>query len=544
MGKRSFVRGAAVLACAGLLSKFLGAIFRIPLTYVIGSEGMGLYQMAYPIYSFLLVTSSAGLPVAISKMVSEKIALNDYAGAHRVFRASLFLLAGIGILTSVLLFSFSGAVARAVGNPNAVYSILAIAPGLFFVSVLSAFRGYFQGMQHMNPTALSQVVEQVVKLVLGLWLASRWVIWGVIFGAAGAMLGVTLSEVPAHALLLGIYWRKKAGIWDDIKKSRWGRYRESMGDIMKRMVNIAVPVTIGASLMPLVAMADEIIVVNRLVRVINYDTGFPYTMEEATRLYGLLTAYAGPLINFPTIITIALAMSVVPAISESYALKDWNSINSKAETAMCLALLIGLPAGVGISALAQPIIQLLYASLDNTEAVRAGKIQSVLSIGVLFLTVIQTLTGILQGIDRMVVPVRNLLIGALVKVAVSYILIGVPGLNILGAAIGTVVCYLTAALLDFAAVVKHIGISRRFMLLTSKFAFAAAFMGAVVLIFYKQLMTAVGGGPGTILAVFIGIIVYVLLLIIMGAVDIRDLRVLLGDGKLAEKLFGMRLRNE
>jgi stage V sporulation protein B len=395
----------------------------------------------------------------------------------------------------------------------------------------------------MNPTAISQVIEQMGKLILGLWLASYWVKRGVEFGAAGAMLGVTLSEVMALALLLGIYRRKKTEIRDNIKKNRFGRYRESTRSIMTRMMNIAVPVTIGASFMPLVALADEIIVVNRLVDVINYDTGLKYTVEEATRLYGLLTAYASPLINFPTIITIALAMSVVPSISESYVLKDWKAISYKAETAMRLTLLIGLPAAVGMSAMARPVIQLLYASLDAGEIAKAGNILSVLSIGIVFLTGIQTLTGILQGINRIVIPVRNLLIGALAKIGVSYILIGIPGLNVLGAAVGTVVCYLTASLLDFAAMVKHIGISQKFAVQASKFAFASGFMGAVVIIMFKPLMTAVGGIPATILAIFIGIIIYALALIVMGAVDAKDLRILFRNSKLADRIASIRLRN-
>ncbi len=544
MEKKSFVRGAAVLASAGLFAKFLGAIFRIPLTYVIGPEGMGLYQMAYPIYSFLLVMSSAGLPVAISKMVSERIALNDYTGAHRVFRISLALMAGIGIFTSVLLFSFSGVVARAVGNVDAVYSIMAIAPGLFFVAMISSFRGYFQGMQHMTPTALSQVVEQTIKLAMGLLLASHWVKWGVQYGAAGAMLGVTLSEVAALILLLGIYRHKRAENREKNKQSRPGRYREPTRGIMARMLSIAIPVTIGASIMPLVALVDEMVVVNRLVNIINYDTGFLYTVEEATSLYGLLTAYAGPLINFPTIITIALAMSIVPSISESYVLEERRAISAKTETALRLTLLLGLPAGVGMCTLARPIIQLLYASLDVTEVVKAGSILSVLSIGVVFLTAIQALTGILQGIDQVAVPVRNLFIGAMAKVVVSYILIGIPEVNILGAAIGTVICYLTAALLDFAAVVKYIGVSRTFGLMAAKLAFAAAFMGAVVVIVFKPLMAALGHVRATMLTIFIGAIVYALLLIIMGAVDKRDLQALFRNSKLANRMVSARLRNE
>jgi stage V sporulation protein B len=459
MSKKSFVKGAAVLAIAGLLAKVLGAIFRIPLTYIIGSEGMGLYQMAYPIYAFLLVASSAGLPVAISKMVSEKIAYSDYNGAHRVFRISLGLLTGIGIITSIILFSSSGIVSQIIGNPKAVYSILAIAPALFFVSILSAFRGYFQGMQLMVPTALSQIVEQAAKLILGLWLASLWVKRGVEYGAAGAVFGVTLSEIAALALILGIYQRKKKNILRNIRLNRWSKYREPTRAIIARMISIAIPVTVGASIMPLVGLADEAIVVNRLIGIVNYGTGLTYTVDEATQLYGLLTAYAGPLINFPAILAVALAMSIVPSISESFTLRNKEAVAHKAAVGIRVTLLVGLPAGVGMAVLSQPIIGLLYRTLDRHEVIQAGNILSILSFGVVFLTLIQSLTGILQGINKMAIPVKNLLIGAFFKVVVTFILVGIPRFNVMGAALGTVVCYVIAALLDFVAVIKHTRVS-------------------------------------------------------------------------------------
>ena len=204
-GQEIFHQGAAVLAGAGLFAKFLGAVFRIPLTYLIGSEGMGLYQMAYPIYSFLLVTSSAGLPVAISKMVSEKIALDDYAGAQRFQDIFAFTCRYWHINIGAAVF-IQRRCCKGCWQSNAVYSILAIAPACSLFQLYHPL-GIFQNAVYES-TAISQVIEQMGKLILGLWLASYWVKRGVEFGAAGAMLGVTLSEVMALALLLGIYRRK------------------------------------------------------------------------------------------------------------------------------------------------------------------------------------------------------------------------------------------------------------------------------------------------------------------------------------------------
>nr|WP_243426386.1 polysaccharide biosynthesis protein [Caldicoprobacter guelmensis] len=541
--KRSFVEGAAILAFAGLLVKVLGAIFRIPLTYIIGPEGMGLYQMAYPIYSFLLVISSAGLPVAISKMVSERMAYGNYLGAYRVFKVSLRLLTCLGLSTSMILMALSGVISNALGNPKSVYSILAIAPALFFVSVLSAFRGYFQGMQIMGPTALSQIVEQAGKLFMGLLLAWLFVRKGIEFGAAGAVLGVTLGEIAAFLLLIGLY--KKVGLKEQaqkraIKTNLKATHAEPSHAIIRNLASIAVPVTIGASLMPLVGLIDGMIVVNRLVG-IGAGTVALYTVKEATSLYGLLTAYANPLINFPATLTVALAMSIVPSISESWALGNQKEVMRKAAVAIRLTLLVGLPAGVGMSVLSYPIIRLLYRALDDNQAVLAGNLLSILSFGVVFLTLIQSLTGILQGINRAVVPVKNLAIGALVKVVVTYTLVGVPQINIMGAAVGTLVCYAIASLLDFVAVIRYTRAFIPFVDFVVKPMVAVGIMAITVSILYKLMEDAVGLTLATILSILAGIVVYGSVLLMMGTLNEKDFKLLPGGDRLGRFLYQLRI---
>ncbi|MBM7582458.1 stage V sporulation protein B [Caldicoprobacter guelmensis] len=543
MKKRSFVEGAAILAFAGLLVKVLGAIFRIPLTYIIGPEGMGLYQMAYPIYSFLLVISSAGLPVAISKMVSERMAYGNYLGAYRVFKVSLRLLTCLGLSTSMILMALSGVISNALGNPKSVYSILAIAPALFFVSVLSAFRGYFQGMQIMGPTALSQIVEQAGKLFMGLLLAWLFVRKGIEFGAAGAVLGVTLGEIAAFLLLIGLY--KKVGLKEQaqkraIKTNLKATHAEPSHAIIRNLASIAVPVTIGASLMPLVGLIDGMIVVNRLVG-IGAGTVALYTVKEATSLYGLLTAYANPLINFPATLTVALAMSIVPSISESWALGNQKEVMRKAAVAIRLTLLVGLPAGVGMSVLSYPIIRLLYRALDDNQAVLAGNLLSILSFGVVFLTLIQSLTGILQGINRAVVPVKNLAIGALVKVVVTYTLVGVPQINIMGAAVGTLVCYAIASLLDFVAVIRYTRAFIPFVDFVVKPMVAVGIMAITVSILYKLMEDAVGLTLATILSILAGIVVYGSVLLMMGTLNEKDFKLLPGGDRLGRFLYQLRI---
>ena len=534
MSKKSFIKGATILAAAGLVAKFIGAMFRIPMTNLIGSVGMSYYQMAYPIYSFLLIISTAGIPTAISKLVAENIALRNYNTAHKVFRLSIRLMLVIGLTTFLVFSAGSKLIARMVGSAKAYYSILAIAPSLVFVTLISAFRGYFQGMQDMTPTAVSQIVEQAGKLVLGLWLASRYIPRGPEYGAAAAVVGVTLSEGAALVLLMGMYQGKRKKILENARQTPKARYSESYQSLLTRLIRIALPITIGASIMPLMNMADAMIVVNRLKQV-----GFQE--EKAQSLYGLLTGCANPLINFPAVLTVSLAMSLVPAISESYAGRDTRGIAQKTYTGTRLTLLVGIPAAAGMAVLARPICALLYGSLPQKEITMAGEILSILSIGVIFLTLVQTLTAILQGLNRITTPVRNLAIGALFKIVLTYFLVGIPSIHVKGAAIGTVACYGAAAILDFAAVVRYSGVSMPLGKFFGKPLVAVAAMSLAVYGTYHGLVSGLGGNKVTLLAVLVGVVVYAAVLLAVGGLSRQDFEMLPGGKKIGKILTRLKL---
>ena len=529
MSRKSFVKGAAILAAAGLISQFIGALFRIPMMNIIGSTGMSYYQMAYPIYNFLLIVSTAGIPTAISKMVAENIAVGNYRDAHRVFKISVRLMLITGGTAFVIFALASKLTARIMGAEEAVYSILAISPSLVIVTLLSSFRGYFQGMQHMTPTALSQIVEQLGKLILGLWFASMYISKGPEYGAAAAVAGVTLSEGAALALVMGMYRRKKKEILRSVRQSAQPRLRVSGRSILSRLVLISFPVTIGSSIMPLIGVADSLIVVNRLVQI-----GF--NEEQAKSLYGLLTGGANPLINFPAVLTIAMAMSLVPAISESYANKDYRGIVQKTEVGVRLTLLLGLPAAAGMAILARPICALLYPRLPEAEITATGNILAILSVGVVFLTLVQTLTAILQGLSKMAIPVRNLAIGALFKVVITYVLVGNLAFHVRGAAIGTVVCYGIAAFLDLAAVIRYSKIRFRFADFILKPVAAVALMSLSVYFSYNFLTGALGGSKATLLAIAVGVLVYALALLALGGIDRDVLDLLPGGSRLGKVL--------
>jgi len=532
MERKSFIRGAAVLGLAGFLGKIIGALYRIPLTNIIGPAGMGLYQIAYPIYAFLLVVSTTGIPTAISKMVSARLALGNQKGAHQVFRISFKVLACIGLVTTTVMLLGSRFFAELAGNRDARLAILAIAPSLLFVSLLSAYRGYFQGMQMMGPTAASQLVEQLGKLLLGFSLAYRLKEQGAAYGAAGALVGVTLSEIAALVLLLGVYHRKRRDLpMGRTREEAAGR--EGFASIGAELARIGIPVTLGAAIIPLVSFLDTGIVINRLK-----DIGFH--QNEATSLFGILTAVVNPLVNMPAVFTIALAMSLVPAVSQSHAIRDERTVRSKASAGLRLSFLLGFPSAAGLWVLAQPIIKMLYRSLNDHEIAIAAGLLRTMAVAVLFLSIVQTLTGILQGMDRIRVPIRNLLIGAVLKVVINYILIGIPSINIQGAPVGTLVCYGVAAFLNIVSVLRATGMKFSCSEMVIKPGCAAGFMMAVVWMVRRWVEGMIDSSTlVTLLAILIGALVYFVLLLLMGSLREEDIMDFPGGKRIRGLMIGM-----
>lgn len=524
-GQKSFVKGAAILGLFGLIVKVIGAVFRIPLTNVIGSEGIANYNVAYPLYALLVVISTAGLPAAISRMVAERVSLGDYRGAHNVFKTAFKVLLAIGIVSTVILLLVAKAVAVSVKIPSADLSLMMIAPALFFVAILSAYRGYFQGLQIMMPTALTQVAEQVVKLVAGLYFAFLWVDKGVEWGAAGALLGVSISEVFALAIIVIMYNFKKKDIRRNLTRPSGTAYR-SKRSILSDLVVIAVPVTIGSCIMPIVGFLDTAIITN-VMSAVDYSA---YSTLSPTESFGVLTGTVNPLINMPAVLSLALCMSLVPAISEARSQNNPSEVSSRSAMGFKLAVLIGLPCAVGMYILAKPIIMLLFSSgrLTMEELTVGADMLKTLSIGVLFLTMLQTMTGILQGAGHQFIPVVNLLIGAAIKVVLSVVLMRVPSLNINGAAIGTAACYGVAALLNVAAVIRHTKPGLKVVSGVLTPVLSTAVMGVLVYLLYVPLASSSGNTLATLVCIAAAVVIYVIMLFVTGALSKEDMKYIPG----------------
>ena len=527
MSKKSFVKGAAILGIAGLICKVIGAVFRIPLAGILGTNGMAYYQVAYPIYTTLLVVSSAGLPSAISKMVSERVAVGDYRNAHYTFQVAFRVLALIGLVTGVIMLAGSKLFSLLQGIPDAFLSIVAISPSLFFVSVLSAYRGYFQGLQIMTPTAISQIIEQVGKLAAGITLARLMMTQGPLMGAVGALLGVTISELVALVYMLVLYNRRKGEIKYLIRTSPRVNRFEAKQSVRRKLLTIAIPITIGASIMPLVQLIDNAMVVNIL-------KGIGYSQMMAENKFALLTGYVAPIINMPAILSTALQMSLVPAISAAIASHKKSEVRQTAGVGMKLAVLIGMPCAVGLFVLGGPVLALLYRALTQNFAdiSTAASIMSVMSIALLFLTMIQTCTGIIQGIGHPSVPVRNLAIGAVVKVVISFILLRNPDINVLGAPIGTVACYAVAAILNVVYIVRHMQIHFSILDFIIRPGLATLGMGLVTYGSYLFLIGHVSNIIACAVSILLAVVVYAVLILVLKALRPEDAKLLPGGSKL------------
>ncbi|MBQ6836908.1 MAG: polysaccharide biosynthesis protein, partial [Clostridia bacterium] len=439
---QSFAIGALVLMIASIATKIIGAIFKIPLTNLIGADGMGVFGVAYTIYSTLFVISTAGLPIAISKMVAEANAVGNHKRIKSILKVSLLSFSVIGILASFIMVIFAEPLTNLVGNTLAYYAVLAIAPSLFFVSIVSIIRGFYQGLSDMVPTAVSQVLESAGKLGFGLLFAYILQSRGYSFEicAAGAILGVTLGTLMS-AIYLFIIVGKKFKEYKNIDAD------EPFVPLAKSIVKMAVPVTVGSAVLSLTNLIDMFLVMNRL----QSAAGFSEMM--ANKLYGAYNMSV-TLYNLPQTFVVAISVSIIPAISSFIAQNNRIKTAETIGTAFKLASMIAFPAGIGFLILSKPILNLLYYSKPE-DVVIAAPLLSYLGIAVMFIALVSLSNSVLQAIGKINVPVFTMLVGGIVKIAANYILVGQPDVNINGAPIGTMCCYGVIAILNLIVIKKN-----------------------------------------------------------------------------------------
>ncbi|MCR5807944.1 MAG: oligosaccharide flippase family protein [Clostridiales bacterium] len=568
--KKSFIKGAAILGIAGLIVKIIGAFYRIPLTNILQRgeyDGMIYYATAYPYYSWLLVISSAGFPTAISKLVSERVAVGDRKGATAVFKTAFRLLLMIGVVTTVLLFACAPLIAKLADVPGASYSIMALAPSLLIVSIMCAYRGYLQGMQMMTGTALSQVTEQVGKLIASYSLAFLFVklypgrpdLW-----AMGTLIGISISEILGLAVIWIVYRRNRRQL-PSYKLEGMALKKSAFKKVGMSLLAIAIPITIGASIMPITGIADTIFI-KRLLQSRYLALGFGADLADAMAGDGFvaLRSYVTPLINMPAVLTLALSMSLVPAIAPMKAARDRRGIRKVGTTGMKLAMLIGAPCAAGLFVLGAPIMAMLYTKVGSSVdkyyisgfiqqilAMKpgqevsiyalAGGIMQISAIGILFLSLVQTLTGVIQGMGKQNIPVMFLILGGALKILSMIILMKYTKLGVLGAAISTVLCYLVAGIGDTVYTIRHADIEFNVFDTFGKPVLSALVMGIAVYFFYGLIYRMGHPTIATLGSVVVGMIVYAACLWVLRAFNKDDLSFMPGSRKIA-KVFRVSMK--
>lgn len=533
--KTSFVKGAAILAAAGLLCKVLGVLFRIFAVRIIGESGMFYYEKIYPIYSWLLIISSSGIPTAISRMVAERASLGNYDGARRVLYRALLLLVGIGLVTTAFMFFGAEWIGTQMLGMDAYpkYALMALAPSLFFVSILCALRGYLQGLQRMTGTSVSQIAEQVFKILFGLALANFFfqkyagTPYCYAAGAAGVLLGVTVSEILA--LLVMAIFCAGAGRLPRMAKPAV----KTTDPILRRILALAIPITLGASILPIANVLDSMMITELLESI-------GYSKELAQVNYVALCTYVRSVINLPASLTVALSMSLVPAIAAARAKQDTLSVQRVSLLGLKLAMAVGLPCAVGLSVLARPIIQLLYSSITPKSLSIAESLMQVAAFTVVFISLVQTATGALQGVGKHRLPVYFLLIGGVTKVVVNLVCIRIPSINIFGAVYSNLACFGIAGILDTIALLVVTKAKLSVVDTFLKPILASATMGCLAYSTYQLLRMIpffdsriLTRSIATVIAVLVGVAAYAVLMLALHMFTKEELQYIPGGRKLA-----------
>ncbi len=519
---KSLVGGISILGLAGLICKVVGVLYRIPLAAYIGAEGLGLYSKVFQSYNLLLTISSAGLPVAISRMVAHYVTRQDPSAARRVFRLAAWGLTALGLLATLLLVIFSGWLSNQAGAPEIRIGYLAIAPSLLLVCVMSAYRGYMQGHRKMMPTAISQLIVQVGKLAVALPMAVAGMnLGGAPGGAAGMLLGTSVAE-GAALVFMGIAHRRAGGEFAAVPQNSTEPAPET-AQLVKTLLKISIPITLSSCIVPLAGWIDSFMVTNLMEA-----DGMAHA--EALVRYGLYSSVVLSLINVPTALAMAMSTNLVPAISAGMARHDMKDVSRQSIDGMRIASIVGMPCSMGMSLLARPILYLLFSAKYTPAQLDLGaQILQMSAFTIFFFTMVQATSGILHGCGKQRLPLYTLLAGVICKIGLNYLLIGTPSINIHGAPIASLVCYTVSMVPNLYFVVRYA--SKRFPvtdILLRPLAATVA-MGAIVYVIWYVLFTekCLTGGRFLLLiavavAILAGIAVYALLAFAIKAIRPED----------------------
>ncbi|MCD7945202.1 MAG: polysaccharide biosynthesis protein [Clostridiales bacterium] len=508
--QNTFFGGAAILAVGIVLVKIISAVYKMPLINILGS-GYTDFSNAFNVFNILLMISTAGIPVAISKMISEANAQGHQNQVHKIFRVSLLFFMAFGAVCSLAMFFWADTFAELLGNPKSALSMRVLAPSVFLVSGIAAFRGYAQGHSHMTPSSVSQIIEALFKLIVGLSLAMFLINSGSdeSTAAAGAIVGVTVSELAALCYLAVEYLhtrRLEPAVSND---TPWDSKR-----ILKTCLTLAIPITLTSSATSILTTIDTSLIQNQLQNAVGL------TLDETRSLYsqysGVLTVY-----QIPSALMAALTASAVPAITVYLGQKNRRGVSRVVGSSLKTAAMVAFPCGVGMIVLGTPIVKLLFPSLT---ADIAGPILSILGVASIAVCLMLVCNAILQAHDILYIPIVTMVIGGVIMVLFDYFVVAIPEINIFGSPIGSSIGYGITCLLDLIVLSRVVPHCPNFLGLFAKPLIASVVMGAGAWACYGLLYRLTSSNTISLLmAILVAVVIYVALLLLLKTITKDDL---------------------
>lgn len=534
--KETFVQGVLALLFSQVIIKLLGLVYKLYLTNKegFGDAGNAIYGSGYQIYALLLTLSSIGVPGAIAKMTSEKVAIGDNKGAHRIFKISLITFGLIGLVGTCTMFFGANYIANVmIQIPEAELTIVALAPAIFFVSIASVIRGYFNGMNSLKPTANSQTLEQVFKTfftVLFVEIIAIATRLDTTLMAAGATIATTLATFLSFGYLYIYYRSMKKSVLDNTITSTKNR-QESIKKILKKIMIVSIPITITALLSSVNKNIDSFTVVRGLKTFIPDEA-------RAKELYGIISGKVDTLTTLPLSFNVAFSTALVPAVSSAIAMKNKKVASDKISFTLLATILLGLPATVGMIIFADPILKLLFPMQPEGTLVL-----QITSLTIITIALVQTINAALQGLGRINVPAIALTIGVIIKFVCNITLVPNPNFGINGAAIGTVMCYVVADIIAFIVLKRSIKIDTKMTKFVIKPLLACAIMGIISYGLYINIINILGGKLSAIIAIFVAVIVYILAVATLKILTKEEVLMLPMGNKIYKVLNKLKIYN-
>lgn len=527
MSKKNFMTGAFVLMLGGIIVKIIGALFKVPLGNLVTGDAMAYFNNAYDIYTWMYIITTAGLPVALSRMVSEDNTLGRFEQGKKTLRIAFTGFMIFGAAGTAIIMILAKPLAETMGSPESYCAILAIAPAILFEVIMSSYRGYFQGHENMVPTAISQIIVAVCKMAVGyslaMWLNRQGYSMAVV--AAGAIFGVTFGTFVGaiYLFIRRLLFKPRYNTAIEVKGA------EKTSAIAKKLLMIAVPITIGSSVLSVTNLMDAAVVQRRLLSIESALSNTP------SMIYGSYSGYARVLFNLPTALIIPMGVGIIPSIAARFVSGDKLSARKMVSSTFRIAVFLAIPCGVGLAVMSKPILSLLYPS-KPLEVSIAAPLLRLLGPAVVFVCLVSITNAMLQAIGKEWVPVFTMVVGGAVKLTMNYVMVGNPNINISGAPISTNACYAIITILNLIFIARSLGKDLGILSAVVRPVIASALCGVAAYFVYGLFITKTGNMISLAAAIGVAAVVYFAMLGLTKWYRAEDVR-LLPAGEKFEKIL-------